>query len=88
MLQCLPILVAGMVWLIVAFIIQTGSKNKVFEDHPDSFAAWVGAVCGIGVGLLTLVRFEYPNQHPVVLGSCCTPPQPASRVSPRFASQP
>jgi sodium-dependent phosphate transporter len=51
----LPILVGGMVWLIVAFIIQTGAKNKVFSDHPDSFAAWVGAVCGCGVGLLTLV---------------------------------
>jgi hypothetical protein len=101
------VLVGGMVWLIVAFIIQTGSKNKTWKAYDgaichglrrclmlsdamvapqqlllwataphsqhflhdvrsplpriavyvcaDSFAAWVGAVCGVGVGLFTLV---------------------------------
>lgn len=51
----MPILVGGMIWLIVAFIIQTGSKNKTWKEFDDSFAVWVGAVCGVGVGLLTLV---------------------------------
>jgi hypothetical protein len=37
MLQALPILVGGMVWLIVAFIIQTGSKNKVWKDYPGAY---------------------------------------------------
>lgn len=50
----MPILVGGMIWLIVAFIIQTGSKNKTWKEFDDSFAVWVGAVCGVGVGLLTL----------------------------------
>lgn len=34
MLQALPALVGGMVWLIVAFVIQTGSKNKIWKDYP------------------------------------------------------
>ena len=45
----------GMVWMIVAFIIQTGSKNKTWKEYDDSFAAWVGAACGAGAGLLTLL---------------------------------
>jgi sodium-dependent phosphate transporter len=51
----LPILIMGMVWMIVAFIIQTGSKNKTWKEYNDSFAAWVGAVCGVGAGLFTLL---------------------------------
>ncbi|KAL6767359.1 hypothetical protein ACKKBF_B34960 [Auxenochlorella protothecoides x Auxenochlorella symbiontica] len=51
----LPFLVFGMVWLIVSFIIQTGSKNGTWADYSDGFAAWVGAVCGVGCGAITLV---------------------------------
>ncbi|KAK2075849.1 hypothetical protein QBZ16_001590 [Prototheca wickerhamii] len=51
----LPVLVFGMVWLIVAFIIQTGAKNDTWSDRGDGFAAWVGAVCGVGSGLFTLI---------------------------------
>jgi L-cystine uptake protein TcyP (sodium:dicarboxylate symporter family) len=53
--QIMPILIGGVVWLIVAFIIQTGSKNKTWKEYDDSFAVWVGAVCGVGVALITLV---------------------------------
>ena len=53
--QALPILIMGIVWMIVAFIIQTGSKNKTWKEYDDSFAAWVGAVCGVGAGLFTLL---------------------------------
>lgn len=54
-MQAMPVLIGGMIWLIVAFIIQTGSKNKTWKDYDDSFAVWVGAVCAVGVGLFTLV---------------------------------
>jgi hypothetical protein len=53
--QALPILIMGITWMIVAFIIQTGSKNKTWKEYDDSFAAWVGAVCGVGAGLFTLL---------------------------------
>jgi hypothetical protein len=54
-MQAMPVLIGGMIWLIVAFIIQTGSKNKTWKEYDDSFAVWVGATCGVGFALLTLV---------------------------------
>lgn len=50
----LPFMVFGTAWLITSFIIQTGAKNDTWDDRGDGFAAWVGAVCGIGSGLFTL----------------------------------
>jgi sodium-dependent phosphate transporter len=44
-----------MFWLIVAFIIQTGSKNATWGERPDSFAVWVGAVIGGAAAVITLV---------------------------------
>ncbi len=35
-LQALPVLIGGMIWLIVAFIIQTGSKNKTWKDYSGT----------------------------------------------------
>jgi hypothetical protein len=55
----MPILVGGMIWLIVAFIIQTGSKNKTWKEYDDSFAVWVGAACAVGAALLTVVRSRH-----------------------------
>mmetsp|Transcript_3963 Transcript_3963/g.11520 ORF Transcript_3963/g.11520 Transcript_3963/m.11520 type:complete len:579 (+) Transcript_3963:262-1998(+) len=50
----LPLFVGGMFWLIVAFIIQTGAKNGTWTDRSDGFAAWVGAVFGVGSALFTV----------------------------------
>lgn len=33
----LPILVGGTVWLIVAFIIQTGSKNATWKEYKGAW---------------------------------------------------
>lgn len=35
----LPIFVGGMFWLIVSFIIQTGSKNDSFGKRSGAFSA-------------------------------------------------
>ena len=59
-MQAMPVLIGGMIWLIVAFIIQTGSKNKTWKEFDDSFAVWVGAACAVGAGLFTLVS---SSQH-------------------------
>lgn len=51
----LPLLVGGIAWLIASFIIQTGSDNETWKEYDDSFAVWVGAVCGVGCALFTLL---------------------------------
>ena len=33
----LPILVGGTFWLVVSFIIQTGNKNKTWENRGGAF---------------------------------------------------
>jgi sodium-dependent phosphate transporter len=50
----LPILVGGIFWLIVSFIIVTGVDNGTWDDRGDAFGAWVGAVFGIASALFTL----------------------------------
>lgn len=50
----LPILVGGMFWLIVSFIIQTGAKNGTWTDRGDGFATYVGAIFGVVATLFTL----------------------------------
>ena len=45
LVQMLPILIGGVVWLIVAFIIQTGSKNKTWKDYPGAYRGKQAAMC-------------------------------------------
>lgn len=50
----MPVLIGGMIWLIVAFVIQTGTKNKTWKEFGDGFSTWVGCVCGVGSAIFTL----------------------------------
>lgn len=48
----MPLLAGGITWLVVSFIIQTGSKNATWSKKSDAFVIWVGAVCGAGVAIV------------------------------------
>jgi sodium-dependent phosphate transporter len=50
----LPVLVGGIFWLIVSFIIQTGAKNDTWTDRGDGFATYVGAIFGAAAFIITL----------------------------------
>lgn len=64
----LPFLVGLTFFVIVVFIIQTGANNDQWAAMEDAKTIWIGIVCGVGTGLLTLctvipyLRWKIPKE--------------------------
>lgn len=50
----LPFLVGLTFFVVVTFIIQTGNDNETWESTGDAKAIWIGIVCAVGLGLLSI----------------------------------